>query len=1270
VQKSRIATHARNLNFVLLVLVLVSMAAIAAVIIKRINEDAAISHVRAYSIEAAQKFYSFISEDLTLVRKASYSKAISEWSVDEWNEAKKALAFFEMMDYAAIRMDAHLYIGISESRNEYRIAGKTSLEEFLPTAVLDPSVIKDAWYFKGIDSENKYNLNIDIDLTDNTWHLWINHKVFLEGNLVGIFCSGLRIPDVFDQIFGKKENIRGFIINKYGSIQLCSVHNIVGSEGTNNLFLHENIDPAFATVLDPFLEGINGFFSPHSLPVVLRLNKGNYEYAAIAPIVGTDWSVVVFFNSQFLSGIAYLLPLLFVMLSAMFLYVAAGNTMANRLIFRPLNRLTQNISDGINHETSIFGTDRDDEIGELARAIQKASRERYEAQEHIQVLLDAMPLATQLWRRDGKLFDCNAEAVKLFKTNDKQEYIDKYFELSPKYQPDGQLSIEKGVMYIKKAFDEGRCIFEWMHQMKDGTPLPSEVILVRVSFGDEYLVASYARDLREHKQMMKEIARQSDLLETMNRVSATLLEPYIEKFEINLHSAMRMMGQAVQADRVYIWKNHIKNERLYCTQLYEWSDGAEPQQNTRFTVDMPYELMPGWEEKLSQGKCINSIVRYMSGTEQAQLLPQNILSVLIVPVFVHDEFWGFVGFDDCHDERVFTENEELILQSGSLMIANALLRNEMALGIQAANQAKSSFLARMSHEMRTPLNAVLGLSELTLETGGLSEDANINLEKIYNAGATLLSTVNDILDISKIEAGKLELVPVEYDVPSLLNDTITQSIMRLGEKPINFVLNISKDIPIRLYGDDLRTRQIFNNLLSNAFKYTREGTIEFSVSCEREGDLVWMTARVSDTGVGIKKENINNLFADYTQLDKIINRKIEGTGLGLHITKRIAEMMDGAISVESEYGKGSVFTVRLKQKFVSDEVIGEGIVKNLKEFRYLNSKRVINSQLSRIRLPYARVLLVDDVQTNLDVAKGMMKPYGMQIDCVTNGQEAINAVRAENVRYNAIFMDHMMSGMDGIEAARIIREEVGTEYAKTVPIIALTANAIVGNEEMFLAKGFQAFLSKPLEITNLDTVIRDFVRDKDFEKSLAQANLNLSKGLERFNGDVESYIQVLRSFKASTMNLLEKIKEVKRDNLTEYAINMHGIKGSSRGICAAKLGDQAEALEKAAREGNYSYITANNEAFLEASLKLLSLLDGIIRQMAPKNTKLKKDKPESETLQNLLAACNAYDMDRVDAAMADIEAYEYENDDGLAAWLRENVDKMNLAQIKERLANE
>jgi CheY-like chemotaxis protein/anti-sigma regulatory factor (Ser/Thr protein kinase) len=323
-------------------------------------------------------------------------------------------------------------------------------------------------------------------------------------------------------------------------------------------------------------------------------------------------------------------------------------------------------------------------------------------------------------------------------------------------------------------------------------------------------------------------------------------------------------------------------------------------------------------------------------------------------------------------------------------------------------------------------------------------------------------------------------VPSEYHISSLLNDVITLTNTKIGERPIIFRLNINDDLPSRLLGDDLRIKQILRNLLSNAFKYTEAGNIELTVNVvyiNRDEKTAWMEITVRDSGIGISEENLKDLFSDYYQVETHANRKVEGTGLGLSITKRLTEMMDGVITAESELGKGSIFRVRLLQKIVDDTPIGRVITEKLRKFSYAEDKQTAGKKFERANLSFAKVLVVDDMQTNLDVASGLLSKYKMQVDCVLSGKEAIERIRLGVPVYNVIFMDHMMPEMDGIETANAIRN-LSTDYAKTIPIIALTANAIQGTEEMFYAEGFQAFLSKPVDIMQLDSAVRKWVRPK------------------------------------------------------------------------------------------------------------------------------------------------------------------------------------------------
>ena len=528
---------------------------------------------------------------------------------------------------------------------------------------------------------------------------------------------------------------------------------------------------------------------------------------------------------------------------------------------------------------------------------------------------------------------------------------------------------------------------------------------------------------------------------------------------------------------------------------------------------------------------------------------------------------------------------------------------------QEANDAKSKFIANISHEIRSPLNAVVGLSSLTLESDNLDNDVETNLDKIYDSGMTILSIVNDILDISKMEAGKFELICYEYDTPSLINDVIAQNILLIGEKPIKFILNIDEDLPSRLYGDELRVKQIFNNLLSNAFKYTREGIVRLSVKCYREGSDFWLIIQTQDTGIGIKEEDLSKILTDYVQVNMDANRSNVGTGLGLAITNTLVEMMDGSIDITSEYGKGSTFTAKFKQTPVSDATIDTSVLSNIKNQNYYKNKRRQNISKPRIQLPYARVLIVDDVITNIEVLKGLLKPYHMQLDSATNGQHAIDLIRNGTMIYNAIFMDHMMPDIDGMEATRRIRD-IGTEYAKNIPIIAFTANAIVGNEQMFLDAGFHDFISKPVDINRLDIIVNRWVRDRSIEATFeapaedpqapvahAQSShiselringLDIPKCIQHFGDDEDLFISILRSYAENTPLLVMRAKEFNNDDLAAYSIAIHSIKGSCRTIIAQELADRADKLEKAARTGDIDYIERNNAQFISDVEKFIA----------------------------------------------------------------------------------
>jgi signal transduction histidine kinase/CheY-like chemotaxis protein len=391
---------------------------------------------------------------------------------------------------------------------------------------------------------------------------------------------------------------------------------------------------------------------------------------------------------------------------------------------------------------------------------------------------------------------------------------------------------------------------------------------------------------------------------------------------------------------------------------------------------------------------------------------------------------------------------------------------------ERASRAKTEFLARMSHEIRTPLNAVIGLAdvELALDPGGQTGD---HLREIRNSGTVLLAIINELLDISRIESGKLELAPAEYNTVDLLRDCVRMNLFRIASKPVRLEADIDPSLPRRLYGDEIRIRQIINNILSNAGKYTDTGTIILRAWGKTEDQNFTLWISVVDTGRGIREEDLKYLFSEYRRFEDSASREIEGTGLGLSITKQLAELMGGNISAESVYRRGSTFTVWIRQKIVDSGPVGRVDILDFSGDSRGDQEKTLPT--TYFQKPEAAVLVVDDMPTNLKVAQGLLKPYGMKISCITSGSQAIDLIREGRIKFDLIFMDHMMPGMDGIETVRIIRNEIDSDYAKAVPIIALTANAIVGTETMFLENGFQGFLSKPIDLAKLDKILRAWI---------------------------------------------------------------------------------------------------------------------------------------------------------------------------------------------------
>ena len=519
---------------------------------------------------------------------------------------------------------------------------------------------------------------------------------------------------------------------------------------------------------------------------------------------------------------------------------------------------------------------------------------------------------------------------------------------------------------------------------------------------------------------------------------------------------------------------------------------------------------------------------------------------------------------------------------------------------ESANHAKSQFLANMSHEIRTPMNAIVGLSELIIEESRGRKMYDYACD-IKSAALNLLGIINDILDLSKVEAGKMELVEDDYYVQILVQDTVNMIKLAAAQKGLKFNLELAGDMPYQLRGDEGRIRQVLINLLNNAIKFTRQGSVSMLVSGEFVDDENYKTRFViQDTGIGIKEEDLEHIYESFQQLDMNINRKVEGTGLGLAITKNLVQLMGGDIQVESEYGKGTTFTVTMMQKVVTRETIDDNPI---------NREALKQVDMRMFESENFRVLVVDDNIINRKVVVKMMVDYKFTIHEADCAKKAI-ALASEN-KYDLILMDHMMPEMDGVEATGIIRREV--ELNKDAVIVALTANAIAGAKDMYLANGFQDFLAKPFERVQLHEMLGKWIPNskKKYSTTLVQEEkvsedelagifmegVNLRDAVKRNDGDLKSYLDLINTFYVDGNKKVAELQELldKADYQT-YGVEAHALKSAAANIGADRLSEKANIHELAVKDNKFDYVTEYHNELIVSYKKILGEIEKVLKK--------------------------------------------------------------------------
>ncbi|WP_051656404.1 response regulator [Butyrivibrio sp. AE3004] len=551
------------------------------------------------------------------------------------------------------------------------------------------------------------------------------------------------------------------------------------------------------------------------------------------------------------------------------------------------------------------------------------------------------------------------------------------------------------------------------------------------------------------------------------------------------------------------------------------------------------------------------------------------------------------------------EDELGVLSRALQSMATAL--TEQIREADEANRAKSNFLANMSHEIRTPINAVLGMNEMILRE---SADPEIRLysENVKTAGSTLLGIINDILDFSKIEAGKLELIPEKYDLSSVLNDLVNMVSPRVDAKGLELVLDFDPDTPKQLYGDAVRIKQIITNILTNAAKYTEQGSIVFHVGfskTDNDPENVLLDVAVKDTGIGIREADVKKLFSEFERIEEKRNRNIEGTGLGMNITKNLLEMMGATLEVESIYGEGSNFHFSLKQKIVGNEVLGDYASS------YGENHDKSEEYREKFTAPGAIVLVVDDNDMNLVVFKNLIKQTLIMVDTADSGDKALEMMRVK--KYDIIFLDHMMPDKDGIMTLQEMKQEEDNPNLNT-PTICLTANAISGARDEYIAAGFSDYLTKPIDTDSLDLMLMKHLPEELIEivhSDLDDANLlvhgprlvykklsllidqkliDIDSGLN-YCGRADVYLDLLKAFYNLADENIEELDWLySNEDFENYSIKADVIKTSARIIGAIKLGEDAYRLEAAGKNGDYAYINRHHESFIKKYMDYKNLI--------------------------------------------------------------------------------
>ena len=1057
----------RIIYLAIFIITVAVVVAIGGLISMEIANDSARRLSRQYSIEAAANFLTGTNTHYVLSQQLAHSTPLAQWFANEDDGEMRAAAITEIKRYAALAPSVFLRFTVYDSLNVYDVSVGFTAADFVPSGQMEYDAFRN-WNMLNIQGSELQNA-----------YLWINQPMYYDNRFVGIVTVGLPWQTVFDAVFGEfdVQTRRGYIIDNNGWVRADSALQlttpVVIPEAVINPLLAEQINQHLQTMVDGVypLGGVIG----DAIPL-----NGDFRYASIAAIVGTNWSVVVLSNYIWGMVATRFFPLWFASIVVLFLLIWGGVALIRRM-----EREQKKILD-----------DTEESAAEMRNSLGL-----------IQSMLDSAPFVVTLWNEKFECMDVSDYTLNLFGITDKREYRENFNAFSPETQPCGTPSSQKALMYFERALHEGFTNFKWTHQTKSGEPVSMDITMSRFEYSGTPLLVAYALDIREAEAALALERNAFMLTQKMIDLLPFVMNMYNDERELISTSehVVRLFGVESQQEYLDNWFN-FSPEYQPCGTLSSEKAGRY--------VDEAFETG-------------SSRFKWTHQTKNGEPVPMEIT----LSRFEHKGKYMLCTFAaDLRDIEVAEEN----------------------------NKAKSEFLARMSHEIRTPISSILGIAEIGLQTVNNHPTAEDYFARIYSSGKMLLGIINDILDFSKIEGGKMSVAQEPYNISNLIGHAVNLHYAYLGDKGINFSLQVDESLPTSLIGDMLRIEQIIINLLSNAFKYTDTGTVTLSLLCKPlKPDYITLVISVSDTGLGMSKEQLAIIFDDYVRFHAREKSNVSGTGLGMSIVSSLVKMMDAVIDIESKVGVGTTVTVSIPQKIAASDVLGEEAVKKLQQYEIYAYKTEKRDTFKPDPMPYGKVLVVDDLEANLYVAQGLLSFYGLTIETCSNGKDAIEKVEQGNV-YDIIFMDHTMPVISGPDAMKILREK-----GYTHPIVVLTANALVGQEEEYIKSGFDGFLSKPIMTDKLNAMLVKYIKDKQsLEVIKAAEKENFIQSIDDYRDNVYMLGKLQIDFIKNHKNIfLDITQALAADNSEAAHMTAHTLKSLAGLINENDLVRLAEQIE-------------------------------------------------------------------------------------------------------------